>query len=200
MRGAIFIPAIAQTEWVREVLPGTSPAELPVAGRRFIDYLLEAAQRRGLDMAEVTDWHPSPRLADEFSSLTRTVIPVFYRDGAGDLPRGLDDIPAMQGPLSSRLEEGIVAVWGLVLPLHPPGETTLEPITPAERANTPPGIYRHTGDGWMRVSPHGFPARDVKSWFDLNMTVAETPCGFTLPGYSSEDGVHLGSNVVLERG
>ena len=41
---------------------------------------------------------------------------------------------------------------------------------------------------------------DVRSWHALNFAVLRFPGAFTLPGYRSERGVHLGRNVVMERG
>ena len=37
MDNVLFVPSTKELEWVQEVLPGTSPAGLPVAGRRMID-------------------------------------------------------------------------------------------------------------------------------------------------------------------
>ena len=133
MKNAIFVPSVAQTDWLRDVLPGVRPAELPIAGRRFIDYALEAAVRFGVVMAEVLDWRWTEHMHRE-----------------------LDD--------------------------------------------TPVGTYRLSQGRWMRVVPHGFVIKNVQTWFGLNMILLKNPCGFTLPGYSAEKGVHIGSNVVLEKG
>ena len=52
----------------------------------------------------------------------------------------------------------------------------------------------------MRVVPHGLVVRNVKAWHELNLVVLRHPEEFTVPGYSSERGVHIGRNVVLEHG
>ena len=88
MESVLFVPSVRATAWVGEVLPGTSPAELPVAGRRIVDYSLEVAHRFGFLFAEVLDWQFSERqfserLANDFSELTRTGYPVFYMKGEG---------------------------------------------------------------------------------------------------------------------
>ena len=41
MDNILFVPAIRELEWVQDILPGTSPAELSVGGRRVIEYALE---------------------------------------------------------------------------------------------------------------------------------------------------------------
>ena len=52
----------------------------------------------------------------------------------------------------------------------------------------------------MRVVPHGSVIRNAMAWYRTNLAVLHNPDVFTLPGYSVEKGVHLGRNVVMERG
>ena len=52
----------------------------------------------------------------------------------------------------------------------------------------------------MRVVPHGLVVRNVKAWHELNLVVLRHPEDFTMPGYSSEQDVHIGRNVVIEHG
>ena len=200
MDNILFIPATRETAWVGDMLPGTSPAELPVAGKRIIDYAIEHAQRFGVMFTEVLDWHFSERLADDFADMTRTGFPVFYMKGEGELPKGLNDIDGYSSPLTGNITDGLVVVWGLVLSMHMAEDVSLEPITEQECAETPAGVYKREGGRWMRVVPHGLVVRNVKAWHELNLVVLRHPEDFTVPGYSSERGVHIGRNVVLEHG
>ena len=200
MDNILFIPATRETAWVGDMLPGTSPAELPVAGKRIIDYAIEHAQRFGVMFTEVLDWHFSERLADDFADMTRTGFPVFYMKGEGELPKGLNDIDGYSSPLTGNITDGLVVVWGLVLSMHMAEDVSIEPITEQECAETPAGVYRREGGRWMRVVPHGLVVRNVKAWHELNLVVLRHPEEFTVPGYSSERGVHIGRNVVLEHG
>jgi len=200
MDNILFVPATRELDWVDEVLPGISPAELPVAGRRVIDYAFECAQRFHVMFTEVLDWKFSPRLADEFADMTRTGYPVFYVRGEGPVPRGLRDLEGYSSPLTSDIEDGLVVVWGIALSTHQPSDAALEPVSDAECAGTPAGIYRREGGRWMRIVPHGLVARSIKAWHALNFTVLHNPGLFTLPGYSSEKNVHLGRSVVMELG
>ena len=200
MDNILFVPSTRETEWVGDMLPGTSPAELPVAGKRIIDYAIEHAQRFGVMFTEVLDWRFSERLADDFADMTRTGFPVFYMKGEGELPRGLNDIDGYSSPLTGNITDGLVVVWGLALSMHMAEDVSLEPVMEAECAETPAGVYRREGGRWMRVVPHGLVVRNVKAWHELNLVVLRHPEEFTVPGYSSERGVHIGRNVVLEHG
>lgn len=200
MKNAIFVPTVPQSLWMNDVVPGIGPAELPLAGRRFIDYALEAAVRFGVVMAEVLDWQWTERLQGEFADLTRTTIPIFYLKGEGEVPHGLRDLANQSSPLTANIEDGFIVIWGLALPYANSDDATLEPLTDAELEETPVGIYRLSQGRWMRVVPRGFVVKNVQTWFGLNMIMLKNPYGFTLPGYSAENGVYLGSNVVMEKG
>lgn len=200
MDNILFVPATRETECFGDILPGTSPAELPVAGKRIIDYAIERAQKFGVMFTEILDWRFSERLANDFADMTRTGFPVFYLKGEGELPRGLNDIDGYSSPLTGNITDGLVVVWGLAISMHTVEDVSLEPVSEQECAETPAGLYRREGGRWMRIVPHGFVVRSVKAWHELNFIVLRHPDAFTIPGYSSESGVHIGRNVVLEHG
>ena len=200
MDNIVFIPSTRETEWVGELLPGTSPAELPVVGRRVIDYAIERAQKFDVMFTEILDWNFSERLADDFADMTKTGVPVFYMKGEGPMPKGLRDLEGYSSPLTSNMTDGLVVVWGLALSMHTADEISLEPVSEEDCAKTPAGLYRREGGRWMRIVPHGLVIRNVKAWHELNFIVLRHPTEFTVPGYSSEHGVHIGRNVVMEHG
>ena len=200
MDNILFVPSTRETDWVREVLPVTSPAELPVAGKRIIDYAMECAHKLGVMFTEILDWNFSQKLAGDFADMTRTGFHVFYMKGNGDVPRGLRDLKGCSSPLTSNVTDGLVVVWGLGLSVHTAKDVVLSPISDEDCANTPAGIYKRNDGRWMRVVPHGLFVSNVKAWHELNLAVLRHPDDFTLPGYSSEHDVHIGRNVVLEHG
>jgi NDP-sugar pyrophosphorylase family protein len=200
MRNILFVPSVPATEWVRDILPDMTPAELPVAGLRMIDYNIERAQKSGFSLLEVLDWHYSEKLAAEFSDLTRTSVPIFYQKGLGELPQGLNDLTRQATPLTQTLDDGLAVVWGLCLTDIDCKDITFEPASDEECAHTPIGAYQRQNGRWMKVLPHGMPVDGVKAWHRMNLAILHEPGVFTLPGYSAEEGVSLGRNVVMEPG
>ena len=198
MESLLFVPLVEDSKWVLDILPSMSPAELPVAGRRFVDYGLEMAQRAQGTLLEVLDWSWKERLANDFSDLACTGSALFYEKGTGPIPRGLDNLDGIDSPLTQSLSDGLVVVWGLCMPLEATAES--EPVSAADCADTPLGIYRREGGAWKRLKLRMFAVRDAKSWHELNFTVLHASGSFTLPGYSAEKDVYLGRNVVLEHG
>ena len=71
MDSVVFVPSVASTEWLSGLFQDYSLAELPVAGRRIVDYVLEVAQKSGAMLVEVLDWHYTKRLEDYFNDPTR---------------------------------------------------------------------------------------------------------------------------------
>ncbi len=201
MNNVLFVPSTCDTEWLQNVLPGTSPTALPVAGRKIIDYMLEFARRYDIMFIEVLDWHFSEDVAEDFSELTRTGYPVFYMKGEGSVPRGLADIEGLSTPLTQTLTDGLDVAWGLFAGHGGPVEKlSLAPVSEEELIVTPPGVYRRVDGKWMRVMMEGIVVKDVTTWHSINLNVLHKPELFTLPGYSAEKDVHLGRNVVLEKG
>ena len=200
MKSLLFVPSVAQSEWLHELLPWLSLAELPVAGRRFIDYALESAQKFGTSVVGILDWHFSDRLSADCNNLTARGLPVIYQPGKGALPRGLNDLDHIASPFTSPVQDGLAVEWGLCLTSHKPEEITYEEISSAECEETPVGLYLRKDGRWMRCLPQGIAVKDVRAWQRLGIAVLENPWLFTLPGYSAEKDVHLGRNVILEHG
>lgn len=196
----LFVPSVRDTQWITRILPGISPVELPVAGRRIIDYQFEYAQKFGVLLTEVLDWHYSPQLAKEFRNPEEKGFPVFYSQWEGDMPRGLDDLAGLSTPLTHSIADGLIVVWGLCLSEHMRKDVRLEPVSAAESADTPMGVYLRVDGKWMRVKPYGVSIDSVKAWHRTNLAVLHKPGLFTLPCYSAEEDVYLGRNVVLEHG
>ncbi len=200
MGNILFVPSVPGAEWIATVLPGISPAELPVTGRRLIDYALERMRRLGFNFAEVLDWSFSERLSAEFEEDRYAGFHVYYHRGAGEVPRGLAALENPTFPLAGKVADGLTVVWGPCITGYESGEVRVEPLPPEACAQTPMGIYRREDGRWMRVRPKGLAAKDVRSWRRINLAVLENPEAFTLPGYTAERDVHIGRNVVLERG
>lgn len=173
---------------------------MPVAGRRFLDYALEAAVKFGVSKASIVDWNFSRALADEMATRENPACAVESIVGSGPNPRGIDDLARIAGILPPD-DVDVLLVWGIALPLYRPGESSRTPVSAAEMADTPTGIYRRIGGEWLRVEANGIlRVCGAPSYLAMNTALLRGDGGYTLPGYSAERGVHLCRNVVIERG
>ena len=196
----ILVPAVPDSEWLREAVPWATPAELPIAGKRFIDYALEGAIKAESQFVEILDACPSPRLAAYFGEQARTKAPVFYLPMQDRPPKGLGDLSGCSIPFAPGATGDIYVIWGMVLPRCLPEGLAETAVSEADIAQTPCGFYHFRDGTWRRVLAEGLFVRDIPSWHQANLEILRDPGFYTLPGYSAEKGVHLGRNVVLERG
>ena len=157
MKAVVFVPSVPETAWAREALPWLSPAELPVAGRRWIDCVVEWAVARGYQMVEVVDWFWSESVAADFADLTAHAVPVFYQRGEGPLPTSADDIRRLDvfyremvryafhmpnsGSLSSMLEYCLSIIERFI---EVPGGLTFEEVALQCLAALHPPTYVHS--------------------------------------------------------
>ena len=116
MKALLILPSAAPTAWMNEFLPEMNPAELPIAGKRAIDYILEEAAAKGYDMAEILDYRPSKRLEESFSDISTLPLPVFYIKGTGEIPSSEEELKRVSSHLTQNLDSGETkVVWGLEL-------------------------------------------------------------------------------------
>ena len=175
MDSVVFVPSVASTEWLSGLFPDYSLAELPVAGRRIVDYILEVAHKSGAMLVEVLDWHYTKRLEEYFNDPTRTGSAVFYSRAEGNLPRGLDDLAGQpSSPLTQSLSDGLVVAWGPCLALKLE-ECGAEEVSAADRAETPLGVYRRAGGGWERLRTPVRAVDSLRSWHRMNFEVLHDP-------------------------
>ena len=201
MTGVLILPSAAPAGWIGNVLPGTAPTMLPLAGRRFVDHAIETARRRGSPRTVVADWELfSPQLAQELGDETRPGGTVPYLHAEGAQPEGLDGLASAGGPVAEELRDGVIVEWGLSVQTGRAARGTFRPCTPEETARTPQGLYLFEGGRWSRCETGNIPLAGVKEWFDANFAVLGRPDLFSMPGYTSEKDVHIGINVVMERG
>lgn len=197
----LYVPSVQQTQWVTELLPWWSPAQLMICGRRLLDFCLERTEDFRACNIEILDWKYSERLANEYSASKIRPYAFTYTRATGPMPRGLDDLVACgQGILASKMPNGLAVAWGLCLSGHMPEEVTLSPVSPEDCRSTPMGFYLWLDGKWMQIRPIGVALHDVKTWHKVSMAVLHTPGKFSFPCYSAEEGVYLGRNVVIEHG
>ena len=198
---AFSFPCIREARWIADALPGVSPAALPVAGRLFVDYALEAAERFGVEESVLVDKAGDPALNGRLGLERDGLCAVSSMRLANWEPESLErlmDSVWFRGVATSG--EPCIVLWGQALPFYKPGETGYEPVPEQALRDTPTGVYHLVGGRWQRPVAGTAAIRDTASWLDVSMHLLAGAGGYTLPGYSAENGVHLCRNVVMEHG
>ena len=188
-------------EWIWEIFPGKSPAEMPIVGKSWA--------RHAVDLCSLLKV-PDVYIADAF----------FYPDLTKRLGDGsfwstkLHHLPCTDAPNPTRLfeeyvdyaddenipdDEDLLIFWGQVLPDIPDIEKLFDELEAVEFSPDealPNGIYlRKNGRFFRCVSPlHRMDT--PKSYFDLNLRILNHPGIYNLPGFSEEKGFCIGANVI----
>lgn len=197
----LIVPSIPRDEWMHDVLPDFSAVELPLAGKRYVDYALEVANRHAPTLTWILDTHSTSQLEAEFKGHEKDGFDMVYRKADGHTFRGLNDLDGVAGTIGPEINDHLIVVWGVAITCHEKSGFRREPVSAEECENTPMGIYRRKGTSWVRLVPdETITIQDVPSWQAANFQILHNPKLFTLPGYSAEKGVNLGRNVVLEHG
>ena len=182
-------------EWIWEILPGKSPAEMPIAGKSWV--------RHAVDLCSLL------KVPDIF------VADCFFHP---DLPRRLGDgaywstnihyLPCTDAPTPERLceQDGLVLpddelliFWGQVLPDIPDIRTLCddpEPAVTLPDGTLPSGIYLRRGGTLLRCRCPLHRMNTPKSYFDLNMLLLNHPGIYNLPGFSDEKNFCIGADVI----
>lgn len=192
-----MVPTVEASSWVTRILPGYNPAELPIAGRRIIDYGIEQAIQSYISDIEILDYNWLEKLATEYSDPETKGYAVKYTRGEGAAPKGLDDLAKL---FEGGYPDGLCVGWGLCLSGHTSEEMSIRPLDAKLCKETPAGLYQWKNGKWNEILPRAVAITNARSWHKVNIAVLHDPLIFTLPGYSAEKGVHLGRNVVLEHG
>ena len=198
---AFYFPCVPDSGWLEGVLPGVGPAEAPVAGRKFIDWTLEAAGRFGVDSAVLVDKRISPELEHRFAIDRDGLCAVSTMRLAKGLPRSLSEViasPWFRG--IAEADSSVTVLWGNALPFYDVAAAKYEPVPEPLLGETPAGIYHWCGGKWLRPAAGAAAMRDAASWLDISMRLLEGEGSYTLPGYSAEKGVYICRNVVMELG
>ncbi len=163
---AILVPRAQEKSWQSECFPRYGISDLPVAGKAFIEYQLDALSQLGVTSVLVLDYDYEVTLAEHLAGGGRQRWPFALAYQGAGLFRDEDDVRRRHAAFIGEDAEETLVVIGMRFPIE--GE-------------------------WVEID-------SLKSYYDLNFKVLSNADRYTLPGYSSEKGIHLGMNVMIKTG
>ena len=187
-------------EWVWELFPGKSPGELTLAGKNWVRFVLDLCSCWNVGSITIADKFfyedLRRRLGDGAFWLTRiAVIPAAGISDPMELARssGKADSP-----------DDLLIFWGQTLPDLPEASRLLDELQPVTVSpGVPPedGIYLLRGGTLYRCVCPLLRMNSLKSYFELNFRLLNSPGMYVLPGYApANDNISLGENVILMPG
>ena len=183
--------------WCEELFPGRSPAELTVAGKEFCRHVIDAVSREPVEQVLILDSCRSRTLKKALGNGAYWSLRLDYRAGEFGLGAG----SLLRQPEFAAERGDILLIRGLVLPAGEPPARLTERLRPVPDGGTETdGIYLFRRGRLYECLTERHRIVTLQDYFALNFTLLSHPGGSVLPGYATENGVHLGSNVILYPG
>ena len=182
-------------EWVWELFPGKSPAELTIAGKSWGRFALDVCSMLGCENVFIADAFFQGDLK------TRVGNGSFWSLNIRQLPTGDADSPEelFERHRDALPQDDILFFWNLTLPDLPEPERLFDHMRPVQDGDAPEeGIYLLRGGVLYRCECPLLRMRTLQEYFQLNFRMLHEPGMYVLPGYDpAHDNVNLGENVVI---
>ena len=198
MQGCLFSGNRDLPEFRRH-FPGTSPGDLPVAGKSICRHMMDLCGKLHLDEVLLADRYFNPELAGHLGDGSYWSLRLRYINCE---PRTtLRELMELRENFG-KAEDEVLIFWGMALPEIDREEELLEDLreTDPDRAEPEPGVYLFRGGRYYACGCPMLRSYSLKSYFDMNFRLLEHPGVYSLPGYSLEAGFGIGRNVAMRSG
>jgi len=194
---AIINPYNHSLKWCEKFFPDYSLCSLPLAGKEFAEYLIDAVSTLDVTDVMLLDYNFDSGLRRKVGRGERWSLSLQYV-GSGirrDPFQLVDEHRGFAG------EEDLLIIMGPVLPEFGEGEalTVLpEEVQPGVKYRD--GVYLYRGGKLFECGTARRSMRTLHEYFELNFQLLRSPRNHVLPGYRAENDVHTGMNVVIMPG
>ena len=182
-------------EWVWDIFPGKSPAELPIVGKSWARHAVDLCSLLKASDILIADCFFYPELTGRLGDGSFWSTKIEYLPSTDSI-----NLEQLLEQHEGKFPAGdLLIFWGQVLPDLPDIGMLFDELRPVETApdrTLPTGIYLlRAGKLFQCVCPL-LRMDSVQHYFDLNMRILEAPGIYTLPGYSSDRRFGIGRNVI----
>ena len=192
---AIINPYSCGHPWRDKFLPYWSLCSIPLAGKHFCEYGLDFLFGLDVESVIVEDW------ANNSRTLRTTICNGRY------IPMNVQYVSTSgYGSMGTLLQRNtdfishgdVLIFWGMVLPMRLSQAELLDKLTQVNSEDRlEDGIYLQRGGKLFRCETDLRRITDIRSYFEQNFMMLNSPDGYVLPGYTAENGIYTGMNVAI---
>ena len=195
MKACLYIGGSGNA-WVREMLPGKSPGELPLAGKSWCRHAVDLCSLLNVTEVYVADGFFYEDLRSRIGNGDYWNLKLHLQQ-CGEYANHVELLKSI--PELENSDDDLLLFWGQVLPDIADAERLLEAPRPvvAIPDRLPDGIWLLRGGRLYECAVPLHRMDSPKSYFDLNFRLLNDHGIYTLPCYSAEPGVNIGRNVVM---
>ena len=193
---ALICPYSESHVWCDYFFPDRSICSLPIVGKAFIEHILDLCLSFRMRRVKILDYCYDHVLHANLGENRDAMRLTYSGANLNSDFRGM-----LAKNRSFMMKERTMIFWGAILPDITGYEQLVSDLEPVVAAKTmPDGIYIYEHGELKRSKAPLFRLCSIRDYFEVNMAVLENPRTYVFPGYPVEPGVHVGMNVMIERG
>ena len=192
MRNLLINPYSQTQEWCKEYFPDRSLGMMPIGGRCAAEYFIDLALRCESERLVLLGPTYNEHLAELLYEYQQGALKLDYRKGGGHTT-----VRKLLETYRQECGEECLILHGMLMPKAHTLEELQASFEPCSGDGEEDGIYYYK-DGVLMKSRIDFYLIDsLKSYFEVNFQVLNDDF-YNLPGYSSNENIHTGTNVVIK--
>ena len=191
----LICPYTRGFEWCEEIFPGKSLCSLPVAGKMLTEHLLDFCSLLKAAKVRIVDYGIDVELGRRLLDCKmRWPLKVEY---AGTSLCN-DAMTLLERNSSLKEKDAVLIFWGALLPYLSSPEAVLRNMEDATGSKED-GIYFYDHGNLRHYTGEVRKISCLREYFDLNFALLQDPRCYIMRGYSAENGVYAGMDVVLKQ-
>ena len=192
MKNLLINPYSQSQEWCKEYFPDRSLGMMPIGGRCAAEYFIDLALRCESERLVLLGPTYNEHLAELLYEYQQGALKLDYRKGGGHTT-----VRKLLETYRQECGEDCLILHGMLMPKAHTLEELQASFEPCSGDGEEDGIYYYK-DGVLMKSRIDFYLIDsLKSYFEVNFQVLNDDF-YNLPGYSSNENIHTGTNVVIK--
>ena len=192
MRNLLVNPYSQVQDWCKEYFPDRSLGMMPVAGRCAAEYFIDLALR--CESASMLLLGPSfnEHLAEHLYKYQHGELQLNYRKGGGHF-----SVRHLLETYREECGDDCLILHGMLMPKAHTQQELLDSFVPCGDDGTADGIYYCKDGVLLKSTIEFYRIHSLESYFEVNFQVLNDDF-YNLPGYSMQENIHTGTNVVLK--
>ncbi|MBO5762203.1 MAG: hypothetical protein J6S53_11765 [Lentisphaeria bacterium] len=192
MKHLLINPYSHSQEWCKDYFPDRSLGMMPIGGRCAAEYFIDLALRCNAVSVLLLGPTYNEHLAEHLYEYQHGELKLDYRKGGGHgTVRHLLDVYAKE------CGEECLILHGMLMPKSYTAEEIYDSLVPCEDEGSADGIYAYKDGKLLKSNLDFYHIDSLASYFEVNFQILKDDF-YNLPGYTSTDNIHTGTNVVLK--
>ena len=195
MKHLLVNPYSQEQEWCKDYFPDRSLGMMPVAGRCAAEYFIDLSLRCEAEKLLLLGPTYNEHLAEHLHEYQHGALQLDYRKGGGH-----ETVRHLLETYKNDCPDDCLILHGMMMPkIHNLDELEASFLPCNDEDDTSEdGIYLFRENKLYKSTIEFYKIDSLQSYFEVNFILLEDDY-WNLPGYSSNENIHTGTNVVMKQ-